>query len=150
MQAAEFVRKWKASKRNERQASQEHFIDLCMLLGEQTPNTDPSGDYYAFEKGAKTADGNGWADVWLKGNFAWEYKGKLKDLTAAYTQLRRYAEALDNPPLLVVCDLDRFEVHTNWNTETWIYYYRPKPSGERSAGGSTPRFPAPARRMRRS
>jgi hypothetical protein len=26
--------------------------------------------------------------------------------------------------LLVVCDFDRYEVHTNWNTETWVYRFR--------------------------
>ncbi len=125
MEAAAFVRKWAASTRNERAASQEHFLNLCELLGEETPNSDPSGDYYAFEKGAITADGDGFADVWLKGHFAWEYKGKHKDLGKAYAQLRRYIEALDNPPLLVVCDLDWFEVHTNWtNTESWVYRFR--------------------------
>jgi hypothetical protein len=113
-----------ASTRNERAASQEHFIDLCQMLGEQTPNTDPSGDYYQFEKGATTPDGDGFADVWQRDHFGWAYKGKRKDLVAAYAQLQRYRESLANPPLLVVCDLDRFEVHTNWNTETWIYYFR--------------------------
>ena len=49
---------------------------------------------------------------------AWEYKGKHKDLNAAYQQLLQYREGLENPPLLVVCDLDRFEVHTNYtNTQ---------------------------------
>ena len=48
----------------------------------------------------------------------WEYKGKRKDLDAAYRQLLQYREALDNPPLLVVCDLDRFEVHTNFTDTT--------------------------------
>ena len=33
---------------------------------------------------------------------------------AAYRQLLLYREDLENPPLLVVCDLDRFEVHTNF------------------------------------
>ncbi len=124
MDAMEFVRKWAASTRNERAASQEHFIDICQMLGEQTPNSDPSGDYYAFEKGATTPDGDGFADVWQRDHFGWEYKGKKKDLVAAYAQLQRYRESLANPPLLVVCDLDKFEVHTNWNTETWIYYFR--------------------------
>jgi type II restriction/modification system DNA methylase subunit YeeA len=54
------------------------------------------------------------ADVWLQGKFGWEYKGKHKNLAAAYDQLLRYREALGNPPLLVVCDLDRFEIHTNF------------------------------------
>ena len=50
----------------------------------------------------------------MKGHFGWEYKGKHKNLTAAYRQLLLYREDLENPPLLVVCDLDRFEVHTNF------------------------------------
>ena len=50
----------------------------------------------------------------FRGHFGWEYKGKHKDLAAAYGQLLLYREALENPPLLVVCDLDRFEIHTNF------------------------------------
>ncbi len=124
MDTSQFVRKWAASTRSERAASQEHFINLCELLGEDTPNSDPSGDYYAFEKGTKTPDGDGWADVWQNLHFAWEYKGKHKDLVAAYAQIQKYREALDNPPLLVVCDLERFEVHTNWTSnESWVYKF---------------------------
>ena len=96
------------------------------MLGQPTPNeADPTGDWYAFEKGAsKTTGGDGWADVWKRGHFAWEYKGKHKDLVAAYKQLLDYREALENPPLLVVCDLDRFEVRTNWtNTPTRLYEF---------------------------
>jgi len=121
-----FVQKWAASRGAERATAQEHFIDLCRLLDEQTPNeADPNGDFYAFEKGAKTLDGDGFADVWLKGHFAWEYKGKHKDLQAAYKQVQTYREALGNPPLLVVSDMEQFEVHTNWtNTEKWIYRFR--------------------------
>jgi hypothetical protein len=37
-----------------------------------------------------------------KGCFAWEYKGKKKNLDAAYQQLLRYRESLLNPPLSVV------------------------------------------------
>jgi len=48
------------------------------------------------------------------GHFGWEYKGKRKDLDAAFAQLQQYALALENPPLLVVCDLDRFRIRTNW------------------------------------
>ena len=122
---SEFVRKWAASHGGERSTSHEHFIDLCRLLSEQAPSeADPSGDFYAFEKGAKTPDGDGFADVWLNRRFAWEYKGKRKDLVAAYKQVQTYREALGNPPLLVVSDIDRFEVHTNWTyTETWVYRF---------------------------
>ena len=77
-----FVAKWSASRRTERAAAQEHFIDLCRLLGEQTPNeADPTGEDYAFEKGAaKSTGGQGWADVWKRGRFAWEYKGPHANL----------------------------------------------------------------------
>jgi type II restriction/modification system DNA methylase subunit YeeA len=86
------------------------------MLDVSTPNeADPVGDWYAFEKGVdKVAGGDGFADVWKRDHFAWEYKRKKKDLDAAYQQLLQYREALDNPPLLVVCDLNRFEVHTNF------------------------------------
>lgn len=112
----QFVAKWAASTRTERAAAQEHYIDLCRLLGQPTPNeADPKGEFYAFEKGVtKTTGEDGFADVWYRGHFAWEYKGKRKDLKAAYQQLLLYREDLDNPPLLVVCDLDRFEIHTNF------------------------------------
>ena len=77
---------------------------------------DPTGSWYAFEKGRRqrpTAKRAG-PTSGCKGKFGWEYKGKHKDLRAAYQQLQKYREALENPPLLVVCDLDRFEVHTNF------------------------------------
>ena len=123
---AEFATKWAGSTRTKRAASQEHFIDLCRLLEVPTPNeADPLGETYAFEKGAgKIEGGDGFADVWKRGFFAWEYKGKRKNLGTAYNQLLQYREALDNPPLLVVCDLDRFEVHTNFtNTPAVVHAF---------------------------
>ena len=33
---AEFVAKWQGSTRAERAAAQEHFIDLCRMLGQPT------------------------------------------------------------------------------------------------------------------
>ena len=112
----EFIAKWRASTLKERSASQEHFIDLCRLLDEPTPaEADPSGETYCFERGArKDTGGDGWADVWKRHHFAWEYKGKRADLDAAYGQLRLYALALENPPLLIVSDMQRFRIRTNW------------------------------------
>jgi len=113
-----FIQKWKrASNLNERSASQSHFNDLCTLIAEPSPtDADPHGSWYTFEKGAtKVGSGKGWADVWKKGCFAWEYKGKHKDLNAALSQLQRYAIALDNPPLLVVSDMETITIHTNFN-----------------------------------
>ena len=50
----DFITKWRASELKERSASQEHFIDLCRLLGEPTPaDADPTGETYCFERGAR-------------------------------------------------------------------------------------------------
>lgn len=95
-------------------------------LGQDTPtDVDEEGSQYTFEKGVtKNSGSNGFADVWKREYFAWEYKAKHKDLNAAYQQLLKYREALESPPLLVVCDLDRFEIHTNWtNTSPEIYAF---------------------------
>ena len=112
----EFIAKWRASELKERSAAQEHFIDLCRLLGESTPaEADPTGERYCFERGArKDTGGDGWADVWKRHCFAWEYKGRHADLDAAFNQLRQYALALENPPLLIVSDMARFRIRTNW------------------------------------
>ena len=114
--AAEFIDKWRAVTLNERAVSQSHFNDLCALLDEPTPvAADPDGEWYCFERGArKDSGGGGWADVWKRGHFAWEYKTQGKDLDAAFQQLRQYALALENPPLLIVSDTRRFRIHTNW------------------------------------
>lgn len=112
----DFINKWQLSQLKERSAAQEHFIDLCRLLGESTPaEADPLGTWYCFEKGAnKTDGGQGWADVWKRHHFAWEYKGKHKDLTKAFVQLQRYALALENPPLLIVSDMEIIRIYTNF------------------------------------
>ena len=122
MEAQEFIAKWRASELKESSAAHEHFIDLCRLLGEPTPaQDDPSGTRYCFERGArKDTGGRGWADVWKRHCFAWEYKGKHKDLDAAFNQLRQYALALENPPLLIVSDMARFRIYTNWTNSVSV------------------------------
>jgi len=116
MNPQEFLTKWRHVELKERSASQSHFNDLCALLGVPDPiAADPKGEWFAFEKGAtKTTGGEGWADVWRKGCFAWEYKGPRKDLDKAFAQLLQYSVALENPPLLIVSDMDRIRIHTNW------------------------------------
>ncbi len=118
MTPGEFAAKWRAAHGSERASAQSHFLDLCSLLGQPGPiEVDPTGSWYAFEKGAEKLDGHdGFADVWKRGCFGWEYKGKKKDLRAAYRQLVDYKDALENPPLLVVSDIDRIEVRTNFTS----------------------------------
>ncbi|MCX6028537.1 MAG: class I SAM-dependent DNA methyltransferase [Chloroflexi bacterium] len=120
----DFVAKWRHATLKERSASQSHFNDLCALLGQPTPTeADSAGRWYTFEAGAgKTTGGQGWADVWKMGYFAWEYKGQDADLGRAYRQLLQYRESLLNPPLLIVCDLQRIVIHTNFtNTVKRVY-----------------------------
>jgi type II restriction/modification system DNA methylase subunit YeeA len=112
-----FVRKWNASQHAERGFAADHFRDLCEVLEVSHPtDSDEIGASYTYEKRvAKAGTGEqGYADVWKRGFFAWEYKSKGGDLKKAYKQLNEYREGLDNPPLLVVCDFVRFEVHTNF------------------------------------
>src|SRR5712691_7455525 len=114
MHVNQFIDKWTRADRTERQAAQEHFIDLCRVLGEPTPNEAADPDGYSFEKGVSKADGTGgFADVWKRGHFGWEYKKDRANLDRAYQQLQLYSVALENPPLLVVSDTKRFRVYTN-------------------------------------
>jgi len=122
---AQFIEKWRRAELSERAASQEHFLDLCRLLGQPTPaEHDATGAEYTFEKAvpvlgpaSKGSKGDyGFVDVWWRGKFGWEYKrkGKYTSLDEAYRQLCQYREALENPPLLIVCDIARIEIHTNF------------------------------------
>ncbi|MEO6182562.1 MAG: type IIL restriction-modification enzyme MmeI, partial [Verrucomicrobiota bacterium] len=110
MTAAEFKKKWSRYQGKETSAYQSHFDDLCRLLEQQTPNeSDPTGsDLFCYQKhvvkdaelfNLEKPDTNepterGFADVWKKDCFAWEYKGKKKNLDEAYKQLLRYRESL--------------------------------------------------------
>ena len=116
MTPATFIAKWSKADLSERASYQQHFLDLCALVGHPTPaSLDATGESFTFEKGAaKHEGGDGFADVWKRGFFAIEYKGKHKNLARAYDQLLQYREALENPPLLVVCDTDRILIHTNF------------------------------------
>jgi hypothetical protein len=75
---AEVIAKWKKADLKERSAAQEHFIDLCRLVGHPTPaEADPTGATFCFEKGAAEHGpstgsgraGQGFADVWKKDFF---------------------------------------------------------------------------------
>lgn len=126
MNVLEFQSRWRGVTLKESAAAKAHFLDLCTLLNVPAPvAVDKEGSFYTFEKGAtKTSGGQGFADVWYRGHFAWEYKGPDGDLVKAYRQLKQYVEALENPPLLVVSDLDRFEIHTNFtNTRKEVHAF---------------------------
>ena len=85
----EFQAKWRNVELTERSAAQQHFLDLCHMLGQPTPaEADPTGSWYTFEKGlTRAGGGQGFADVWMLNHFAWEYKGRHANLDVAYRQL---------------------------------------------------------------
>ncbi len=115
---ADFIRRWQHTTLNERQGSQRHFDELCAALG-----ADPHD--YRFEERVTTSAGRrGFADVWRQDYFALEYKSPGEDLQAAYQQLKGYSGELYNPPLLVVSDMTRYVVRTNFtNTRTDKYEF---------------------------
>ncbi|MBI5660089.1 MAG: class I SAM-dependent DNA methyltransferase [Nitrosomonadales bacterium] len=114
MAPREFIEKWRDNPLKERASYQMHFLDLCVLLGVDPP-APSSHETYCFERGAtRTGAGQGWADVWKRGHFGFEYKSLHRSLAEALKQLMTYALALDNPPLLVVCDTSTIEIHTHF------------------------------------
>ena len=132
------MKRWARRSISERAGSQSHFNDLCDLLGVPKPTDNPATDSdYCFEAQTevsaaavystevvdglpiyqvRASSGGGFADVWMRDHFCWEYKrpDKCKTLDAALVQLKIYKDSLGNPPLLVVCDNNRFEIHTNF------------------------------------
>jgi hypothetical protein len=86
MTPQDFVAKWRKTTLKETAAYVEHFNDLCRLVGHPTPaEADPTGKAFAFQPGvAKQGGGQGYADVWKRGCFGWEYKGKHADQNKAY------------------------------------------------------------------
>ncbi len=119
----QFVAQWTNVHLKESASYVTHFDDLCALVGHPKPaHMDKTGETFTYQKGALKEQagevvGHGFADVWYKDHFAFEYKGagQHKTLTEAFKQLQQYGGALENPPLLVVCDIERYEVHANFN-----------------------------------
>ncbi len=120
MTPEDFIAKWRGVELSERAASQDHFNELCELLEVRKPSDeDPTGQSFTFEKfvpaGGK-GGGAGFADVWRKDCFVWEYKrkGTYTTLAAALAQAREYAAKLANPPLAIACDIDRIDIQTRF------------------------------------
>ena len=58
MNVSEFIAKWEKSELTERSSAQQHFLDLCELLGHPKPAAvDPTGASFTFEKGATKQSG---------------------------------------------------------------------------------------------
>ncbi|GDX85468.1 hypothetical protein LBMAG43_15100 [Methylococcaceae bacterium] len=110
MTPEKFIQIWTENDLTERAGAQPFIEDLCELLQLEKPR---NSDDFCYEKGAiKDSGKNGWADVWKRDHFGWENKKPKLDLVKALAQLREYAGNLGNPPLLIVCDRERIEIHT--------------------------------------
>lgn len=120
MTPQDFIAKWGAPggvpgpayALNEEQGAQSHFLDLCELLGVPKPG---SSEGYRFEEKSTVIGGKtGYADVFMRGVFAWENKAPGKNLDTALKQLLTYSLALSNPPILVVSDRLSIRIHTQF------------------------------------
>jgi hypothetical protein len=120
MTPQDFIAKWgcphgvpgPAYALNEEQGAQSHFLDLCELLDVPKPG---SREGYRFEeKSALIGGKTGYADVFMRGVFAWENKAPGKNLDNALRQLLTYSLALENPPILVVSDRLTIRIHTQF------------------------------------
>ncbi len=125
--AQQFVDNWERADLKESASYVSHFEDVCRLVGHTLPHVDdPKGEKFGYQFAVRTPDGRGFADVCYKGKFAIEYKTKNKyaSLSDAYKQLLQYKDDLDNPPLMVVCDIEHWEIHSNWtDTEKKVYKF---------------------------
>ena len=119
MLPVEFVAKWSRLQQKETALYASHFDDVCRLVGHATPSEygarhDPAGEHFSFQTTTVKADGRkGFADVYFRNHFIWEYKGPHADLGKAYRQLQLYREALNNPPLLITSDIRTIAVLDN-------------------------------------
>ncbi|MBX3055505.1 MAG: class I SAM-dependent DNA methyltransferase [Anaerolineae bacterium] len=119
-----FVAKWSKIQQKETAVAQSHFNDVCQLVGHLPPLAyDPAGQHFAFEtQTVKPGGQKGFADVFFRDHFIWEYKGPHKDLGKAYAQLQLYREDLHNPPLLITSDIHTIIIHTNFNNYPTIQH----------------------------
>ena len=120
MTPQEFIAKWgkphgipgPGYALNEEQGAQSHFLDLCELL--DVPKPGSTQGYLFEEKSAVIGGKTGYADVFMRGVFAWENKAPGKNLDNALKQLLTYSLALSNPPILVVSDRLLIRIHTQF------------------------------------
>ena len=119
----QFAQTWRDFDGNEEQGRQDHFNQLCRLVGHETPIERNTLDSFAFEKATPKPDGSlGKADVWLADHFVMEYKSKGGDLDEAYIQALGYRDSLGNPPLIITCDFNEVRIHTNFTGKVSVSY----------------------------
>jgi hypothetical protein len=102
MNVSQFVAKWREVELTERSASHQHFLDLCSVFDHPHPVRQiPLVKTSRSKTGAaQHSSGKGWADVWKRGFFGWEYKGNIK---------------ISRQHMISSCVIERrFENHLSW------------------------------------
>ncbi len=122
MTAPDFIAKWSKVDLTERSAAQQHFLDLCELVGHPKPAAaDPTGESFTFEKGAsKQGGGDGWADVWEKDFFGW---GSLLFASTGPSSCATPESGKDahlHPGLTLPLSLNCHQFVNNFNTENLV------------------------------
>jgi hypothetical protein len=81
-----------------------HNPTLSIFARHDDPiKADPRGESFTFEKGVtKTGGGDGFADVWKRGFFAWEYKKKKRNLEDAHTQRLHWKTRRSRSPVTLI------------------------------------------------
>ena len=105
------------------------------LLGEPTPaEADPKGELVLLRaRRGEGGGGEGWADVW-SGLLRLGIQGQAQGPQRRARQLQPYARDLENPPLLVVSDMDRITSTPTGRT--------PSRAGQSSSASTTCAIPA--------
>ena len=149
--ADEFIAKWNGIKASELSTSQTFLIDLCHLLGVETPHADAE-QAYMFERPITFSHGDGSSspgriDLYRRGAFVLESK-KLKAgahtrgfddaILRARSQAEAYARALPasegRPPFLIVVDVGhRIELFAEFTRSGATYTPFPDPRSHRIA-----------------
>jgi hypothetical protein len=149
--ADDFIAKWQGITASELSTSQSFLIDLCGLLGLESPHPDPE-QAYMFERPITFSHGDGSTspgriDLYRRGSFVLESK-KLKAapltkgfddaLLRARSQAEQYARALPasegRPPFLVVVDVgNRIELYSEFSRSGATYTPFPDPRSHRVA-----------------
>ncbi|MFN7213640.1 MAG: class I SAM-dependent DNA methyltransferase [Lysobacteraceae bacterium] len=151
MDASVFIAKWKDVRASELSTSQSFLIDLCALLGVDTPHPTPAMDYM-FERPVTFVHGDGSEsagriDLYRRGHFVLESKkikvgshtkGFDEAMLRARSQAESYARALPGeegrPPFLIVVDVgQRIELYAEFSRSGGTYTPYPDPRAHRIA-----------------
>ena len=149
--ADDFIHKWQGVAASELSTSQSFLIDLCRLLGVDTPHPTPEQDYM-FERPITFRHGDGRSsagriDLYRRGAFVLESKkfrantqtkGFDDALLRARSQAEGYARALPasegRPPFVVVVDVgNRIELYAEFTRSGATYTPFPDPRSHRIA-----------------